>query len=127
MSWLTKLRSALPGGFDETAWRAALARRLDAIEAELRRLDWWQAQPLPPEAWRFTRAFAADTMAFPQWLQFVFVPNAREAVAGQRTLPQRSMVAAQAVREFDGQDEADHLCSLLSGFDYAIEKKKLPP
>lgn len=127
MSWLSRLRTGLPGGFDEAAWRAALARQLDAIEAELRGLGWWQAQAPPPEAMRFTRAFGADTLAFSQWLQFVFLPNAREAVAGRRTLPQRSTVGAQAVREFDGMDDAERLCALLSGFDFAVERKQLPP
>ena len=91
------------------------------------RIGWWQARPLPPEALRFTQAFGADTMAFSQWLQFVFVPNAREAVAGKRPLPRRSMVGAQAVREFDGSEEAENLCSLLSSFDVAISGRKLPP
>ncbi|HET7845465.1 MAG TPA: YqcC family protein [Xanthomonadales bacterium] len=127
MSWFTKLRHAMPGSLDDTTWRNALARQLDAIEAELRRIGWWQATPLSPEQMQFTQAFGADTMAFSQWLQFVFVPNAREAVAGKRPLPRRSMVGAQAVREFDGVEEAEQLCSLLSSFDVAIEGRKLPP
>lgn len=117
----------MPARLDETTWRAALARQLDAIEAELHRIGWWQHAPLPAEKLQFTQAFGADTMAFSQWLQFVFLPNAREAVAGKRALPRRSMVGAQAVREFDGDEEAEHLCSLLSSFDVAIEGKKLPP
>lgn len=117
----------MPGSLDESAWRGALARQLDAVEAELRRLGWWQAQSPAPEQLRFTQAFGADTMAFTQWLQFVFLPNAREAVAGKRALPRRSMVGAQAVREFDGDEDAEHLCALLSSFDVAIEGRKMPP
>ena len=117
----------MPGSLDDTTWRAALARQLDAIEAELRHIGWWQLAPLPPEKLQFTQAFGADTMAFSQWLQFVFLPNARQAVDGKRPLPRRSMVGAQAVREFDGVEEAEQLCSLLSSLDVAIEGRKLPP
>ena len=42
-------------------------------------------------------------------------------------LPRRSMVGAQAVREFDGNDDAEYLCTLLSSFDVAIEGRKMPP
>jgi uncharacterized protein YqcC (DUF446 family) len=96
---------------------AAVAARLDLIEAELRREGLWQEAPLPEEAYDFTRAFAADTMAFEQWLQFVFVPRVRELVAARGEFPASSEVGAQAVREFDGRPEADALVGLLSDFD----------
>ena len=99
--------------------RAMLARETDALEAELRRLGWWQATPIEPERMDFRAAFAMDTMAFSQWLQFVFVPAAREIAAGRRDLPPRSMLAAHAVREYDGVDAADALCAILGRIDAA--------
>lgn len=95
----------------------AVAEQVDAIEAEMRRIGIWQERPLDPRQLRFTRAFAADTMAFQQWLQFVFIPRVREVVAARGAFPARSMVAAQAVREFDGFDEASDLIGLLTRFD----------
>ena len=112
-------RRGTAGSGDDSALRASLAAQLDSIEAELRRLGWWQAA-IEPERMNFTRAFAGDTMAFSQWLQFVFLPNARGVVTGGGALPPGSMVAAQAVREFDGQDEAGPLCTLLARFDQSI-------
>lgn len=100
--------------------RAALAPHIDALEAELRRLGWWQATPIAPEKLEFRSAFGMDTLAFSQWLQFVFVPIAREMVAGDRPLPPSSMLAAHAVREFDGVDEAAHLCDVLHEIDAAV-------
>jgi len=64
MGWFDSIRRTLGEGPDPSAWRAALGIQLDLIEAELRRLGWWQSAPASPEQMAFTRAFAADTMAF---------------------------------------------------------------
>ena len=93
-----------------------VTRYLDQIEAEMRRIGMWQAEPPRPEQLKFTKAFAMDTMAFSQWLQFVFIPRVRAAVAAN-SFPKGSSVGAQAVREFDGQPEAEQLLTLLSEFD----------
>lgn len=90
--------------------------KLDQIEAEMRSAGLWQAVPLQPEQYDFRAAFAQDTMAFSQWLQFIFIPNVRSA-AERGAFPAESHVVAQAVREFDGQPEASALLSLLADFD----------
>ena len=91
---------------------AAAAR----IEAELKRLGWWSAGPPPDEAFHFVRPFAMDTLAFSQWLQWVFLPRVREAAEAE-AFPSESHVAAQAVREFDGLPEASELIRRLADFD----------
>ena len=93
-----------------------VAHYADQIEAELRRSGFWQNQALRPEQLSFQQAFAMDTMTFTQWLQFVFLPRVREAVASGE-FPNSSSVGAQAVREFDGEPDADRLVTLLSEFD----------
>ena len=113
-------RSGGAGRTDE-ARRAALAPAVAALEAELRRLGWWQVAPIEPERMNFRQAFGMDTMAFAQWLQFVFVPAAREMLAGRRPLPPSSMLAAHAVREFDGVPEADRVCAILRDVDAAVD------
>jgi len=99
-----------------TKLQQEVTRYLEQIEAEMRRIGMWQAEPLQPEQLEFTEAFAMDTMAFSQWLQFIFLPRVHEAVAANR-FPKNSSVGAQAVREFDGQPEASGLITLLSEFD----------
>ena len=94
----------------------------DQIEQELRKLNVWQAQPPPESAFHSTRAFFGDTMSFYQWLQFVLIPRIRGVVAQRGKFPARSQVGAYAVRELDGQDEANGLVSLLNRFDSFIEK-----
>jgi len=91
-------------------------RYADRIEAEMRRIGFWQNQPLLPEQMEFTQAFAMDTMTFTQWLQFVFLPRVREAAASNQ-FPSNSSVGTQAVREFDGDPGAGDLVTLLSEFD----------
>lgn len=92
------------------------SRQIDQIEAEMRNIGMWQDQPLRPEQMEFEQAFAMDTMTFSQWLQFIFVPRVREAVTSGE-FPSGSSVATQAVREFDGYENADRLITLLSEFD----------
>ena len=105
---------------------AIAQKKIDAIEAEMKRIGYWQSEPLDPDQYDFERAFAMDTMAFSQWnnprllvgwLQFIFIPRVREVVVNQGKFPEQSMVAAQAVREFDGAPEASDLVRLLSEFD----------
>ena len=89
----------------------------DRIEQELRRLNVWQPEPPPPEAFQSHRAFFGDTMSFYQWLQFVLLPRVRNVIATQGSFPGNSQVGAYAVRELDGCDEAGELIALLSRFD----------
>ena len=86
----------------------------------MRKIGMWQDQPLRPEQMEFEQAFAMDTMTFSQWLQFIFVPRVREAVASGE-FPSSSSVATQAIREFDGDDTASHLITLLADFDALFE------
>ncbi len=90
--------------------------QIASIEAEMQRIGFWQAEPLKSEQYQFNEAFGTDTMAFSQWLQFIFLPRVKDSAASGN-FPSESHVAAQAVREFDGVQEASHLVTLLSEFD----------
>ncbi len=92
-------------------------RQLDEIEAEMKRTGYWRDEPLPPEMYNFTQAFAMDTMPFSYWLQFIFIPRVRSIIAERGQFPSRSMVGTQAIREFDGNEDAEHLVDLLNRFD----------
>jgi uncharacterized protein YqcC (DUF446 family) len=95
--------------------------RIDDIEAEMKRLGMWRSEPLPLEAYDFQEAFAMDKMTFTSWLQFVFIPRVRQIIETNGPFPTQSQVGAQAVREFDGNDDANRLVTLLSDFDALIE------
>jgi uncharacterized protein YqcC (DUF446 family) len=103
----------------------AAAALLDKIEAELRQIGYWQSTPLPAEKFNNMGAFGMNTMAFSQWLQFVFLPQARKAVSGERKFPGSSNVSVQAIREFDGDPNTGNLVSLLCEFDAVVEDQNL--
>jgi len=99
----------------------ANARKIIAeIEAEMKRIGYWSIDPLPAEVYDFRQAFAMDTMTFAQWLQFVFIPRVHQIIETQAAFPAQSMVGTQAIREFDGDANVEHLVSLLNDFDRLI-------
>jgi uncharacterized protein YqcC (DUF446 family) len=102
---------------------AELRALLDEVEAELRRLGWW-ADPPPPLRERYAsgelRSFL-DAPSFELWLQCIFLPNAREAVAND-ALPGSSSVGVMAMRQYDYHSEVPEafpLMRLLQRFDHA--------
>jgi uncharacterized protein YqcC (DUF446 family) len=95
-----------------------IGKKLDAVEAEMRHLKMWDtAQPSLTD---ITNAFGEDTMAFEQWLRYVFLPNARAIVQNRKELPNESNVSVRASREFDGDDRTEKLQVLLCEFDQLI-------
>jgi uncharacterized protein YqcC (DUF446 family) len=91
--------------------------KIAAIETEMRRIGFWQSEPPRPEQYDFKAAFAMDTMAYGQWLQFVFIPRVKELLNSGGAWPGSSHVGTQAIRESDGMTETSELVSLLSEFD----------
>lgn len=96
--------------------------QIDAIEAEMRRIGMWEDEPPPQEALRYTLPYAKDTMAFPQWLQFVFLPQVREIVENYAQLPKRSEIAPAARQQFADWDKSSRLLTLLEAFDDMLER-----
>src|ERR1022692_771398 len=93
------------------------ARLLEEIELEMKRVHVWQEAPLAPEKFIDMGAFGRNTMGLEQWLQFVFLPAVKEALAGEREPPNNSEVHIHAVRNFDGESDRDALVQLLCDFD----------
>lgn len=94
----------------------------DEIEAELKRLGWWMPRPPAEEAVVGGGAFGMEAVAFPTWLQVVFVKRLRQAAAGELEIPRWSSVSAFATREFDGyHDDTSRLMSLLHEVDRLVE------
>ena len=94
-----------------------VARALAEIIEEMKRIGYWQADPLPVEAYDFRLAFAADTMSFEQWLRFVFVPRVNQIIAEKGDFPSQSQVGTAALKNFDGDDKASKLVRMLNEFD----------
>jgi uncharacterized protein YqcC (DUF446 family) len=102
-------------------------RLLGEIELEMKREHVWQEAPLAPEKFIDMGPFGGNTIGFEQWLQFVFLPAVKEALAGEREPPKTSQVHIRAVREFDGQSDRDALVQLLCDFDETYMQEVASP
>lgn len=89
----------------------------DAIEAELKALGRWSKERPAEDRFVDMGPFGMKTLAPEQWLQFVLVPRIRDIVASGDEFPKESGVATWAVRNFDGDEEAGKLITLLSKLD----------
>jgi uncharacterized protein YqcC (DUF446 family) len=103
--------------------RERIQAKIAEIEEEMKRIGYWQSEPLRPKQYQFRMAFAMDAMAFSQWLQFIFIPRVNSILESGEKFPRDSNNAAQAVREFDGDDNAQGLVALLSDFDEIIQRR----
>ncbi len=99
-----------------------LGALLDALEAELRRLDCWEASPPPADALASPLPFAHDRLTFTQWLQWLFLPRLRTLLASGARLPARSGIAPMAeVSLADSGLDAAALVALLRRIDGLLE------
>lgn len=68
-------------------WFEKYTENFDLIEFELRAAKLWSGTAPSEEAMASTMPFAVDTMAFEQWLQFIFLPKMRASIdSGQLPL-----------------------------------------
>jgi uncharacterized protein YqcC (DUF446 family) len=105
---------------------AKIARHLDAIEAEMKRIDYWQVEPPAQLLERLkageTLSFTGSGISFEQYLQLVFLPNARRRVSDDN-LPASSNMGVIAMRQYDYHsyvEEAQPLLSLFRELDRLI-------
>jgi uncharacterized protein YqcC (DUF446 family) len=78
----------------------AVAEILIDIEKELRELRLWEFEIPSEEALASTQPFAIDTLNFPQWLQFIFIPRLYFMVEQRIDLPSVSGVKPMAEEYF---------------------------
>ena len=60
---------------------------LSTVESNLQEAEVWDNEPPEASDLCSVMPFAADTLRFTQWLQWVFLPRLRVLVANQQTLP----------------------------------------
>jgi uncharacterized protein YqcC (DUF446 family) len=96
---------------------SAVRERLDDVIAAMKSNELWDvARPLD-EAFVDMGAFGMNTMAFEQWLRWVFVPNVEGSIARGGPWPRSSSVAVKATREGDTEPRIAALVPALSRFD----------
>jgi uncharacterized protein YqcC (DUF446 family) len=78
----------------------AIAEVLIDIEKELRELQLWDDEMISDEALMSEQPFAIDTMTFPQWLQFIFLPRLYFIIEQRLQLPVNCGIAPMAEQYF---------------------------
>lgn len=78
----------------------SVANVLIDIEAAMRELQLWQAEPPSAEALASDQPFAIDTLTFTQWLQFLFLPRLQQLVQIRGDLPSNCNIAPMAEEYF---------------------------
>jgi uncharacterized protein YqcC (DUF446 family) len=103
------------------AVRLLLAQQLRLIEAELRRLDWWTATSPTAAALASEQPFAVDSMAFEQWLQWLFLPRMQQLLESGAPLPSACGIASMAEMALaERAYQARALLQVLGEFDRLI-------
>jgi uncharacterized protein YqcC (DUF446 family) len=106
---------------------ATLSDLLDQLTAELRRLELWSEQPPAPEALASSAPFCYDTLAFEQWLQWVFIPQLRHMIALQAPLPASCAISPMGELAFAESDwDAAPLIALLQTIDASFTEAAGP-
>ena len=96
----------------------SISSALMDIEAEMHRLNLWADQPLPVEAFTSEQPFCIDTMDFPQWLQFVFLPRMHDLLESSSPLPDTCQIAPMAEMYFaEMRLDCQELLKLLNRID----------
>lgn len=98
-----------------------VADQLLLIERELRLLGYWALEAPSAEALASQAPFCVDTLAFEEWLQWVFLPRMKAILENDLELPQASGIRAmaeEAYRERSGEVAA--LLEALGAFDRLI-------
>jgi uncharacterized protein YqcC (DUF446 family) len=105
--------------------RSRLGESAAQIEAEMRRLGLWLDHPPSEQEVLSGGAFGLGTVGFDTWLQVIFVTRLRQVAAGEFDIPASSSVAAQAVREWDGDPLDRHrLLELVQQVDALLGRRR---
>lgn len=100
-----------------------LAEHLLLIERELRVLGWWQESAPSDEALASQEPFCVDTLAFEQWLQWIFLPRMKQLLETGAALPSVSGIQPMAEMVYREQPGvARRLLELLGEFDRLLTR-----
>ncbi len=97
-----------------------LASLLIDIECELRRANFWSAEPPSAEALASVEPFCVDSMDFEQWLQFVLLPRMRVLLETKAALPEKCEIATMAETVWAANVHAGAVINALREFDQTI-------
>lgn len=102
-----------------------VAEQLLLIERELRVLGWWSDSPPSAQALASYEPFCVDTLAFEQWLQWIFLPRMKVILEQDLPLPNASGILEMAEMVYaTRQQEVRFLQQSLAQFDRLITEAR---
>lgn len=94
-----------------------IAELLFQVEVQLRQLNYWQDAFPPAEALSSELPFSCDTLAFHQWLQFIFLPRMHTLIECTAPLPTICAIAPYAEEYFKHDANVQTLLAHLAEID----------
>jgi uncharacterized protein YqcC (DUF446 family) len=82
------------------------SKLLVQLEQDLKQLQLWSEQAPSNDQLNSVQPFAVDTLAFEQWLQFIFIPKMTMLVNSQSQLPTSMAIHPMAEESFNQQNES---------------------
>ncbi|WP_281646349.1 YqcC family protein [Parendozoicomonas sp. Alg238-R29] len=79
---------------------ADVSALLNDLEKALRSEGHWVATPPSAEALSSHEPFCIDTLSFPQWLQWIYIPRLRAMIEHKSPLPTGSQIQPYAQEAF---------------------------
>ena len=103
----------------------SLAEQLINLECVLRQQRLWADEEPSSEALASQQPFCIDTLTFPEWLQFVFLPRMQILVETKAALPEKSDIAPMAEEYFKGLPlSGTEMVSILRKIDELLTRRR---
>jgi uncharacterized protein YqcC (DUF446 family) len=90
---------------------------LDELSRAMRQSQLWSEQGPSLDALASSIPFACDTMAFEQWLQFIFIPKMHLLIEQQQPLPGNIAVLPMAEEVYKSATGLDEVLIALARID----------
>ncbi|MEH6817066.1 MAG: YqcC family protein [Pseudoalteromonas distincta] len=87
------------------------------LTALLQKHQLWQSEPIDADALLSNTPFCHDTMAFEQWLQFVFIEKIQQLITHRQPLPRNFAIAPMAQMTLVNKAGSDEIIELLTALD----------
>ena len=98
---------------------------LEELAFELKTLNLWQIQQPSAVELSSSAPFCCDTLAFEQWLQFVFIPKLSMMINQQQSLPAKISLTPMAEEAFKHLSvNAKPLLDVIQKIDKTLTEQK---
>lgn len=94
------------------------------LEYEMRLAHLWSQEAPSAEAMASTEPFCVDTMPFPVWLQYIFIPRMHQLLVTQAPLPAHCDITTMAETVWTNTPQAAAVITVLRTFDEQINQPR---